>query len=171
MNRFSRIYMPAIICGRGSTIFVTTLGKKRVAVLGYSDAVKEMAEDLFKDTDAEVRYITTIDHEPLVRDIYDNLGSVTDFEPDMILAVGGGSVMDVAKGLLRDAGQEAFVIQYTDSALRGTGSGSDQSAACLRADCNRSGRAVPCGRVDHCQKCESRMRYYAASFHASDRAV
>lgn len=99
MNSFSRICMPEIICGRGSISFVTTLGKKKVAVLGYSDCVKEQAEHIFENTDTEVRYIATINHEPLVKDIYDNLAQVTEFAPDLILAIGGGSVMDVAKGL------------------------------------------------------------------------
>ena len=99
MNSFSRICMPEIICGRGSISFVTTLEKKKVAVLGYSDCVKEQAEHIFENTDTEVRYIATINHEPLVKDIYDNLAQVTEFAPDLILAIGGGSVMDVAKGL------------------------------------------------------------------------
>lgn len=99
MNSFSRIYMPNIVCGRGSISFVTTLGKKRVAVLGYCDAVAQMAEDIFQGTGAQVRYIATISHEPLIRDLYDNLPAVNDFQPDLILAIGGGSTMDVAKGL------------------------------------------------------------------------
>lgn len=99
MNNFSKICMPTIICGRGSLSFVTTLEKKKVAVLGYSDHVRELAEHIFKDSKTEVLYVATINHEPLVSDIYDNLGQVADFQPDMILAVGGGSVMDVAKGL------------------------------------------------------------------------
>ena len=99
MNSFSRIYMPNIICGRGSISFVKTLGRKRVAVLGYTDDVRRQAEAWFADTDAQVRYIATISHEPLIRDLYDNLPAVQEFQPDLILAVGGGSTMDVAKGL------------------------------------------------------------------------
>ena len=36
MSKFSRIYMPNIVCGRGSLSFAASLGKKRVAVLGLS---------------------------------------------------------------------------------------------------------------------------------------
>ena len=99
MSKFSRIYMPNIVCGRGSLSFAASLGKKRVAVLGYADTVAELAKDVFKDTDAEVRYIATVSHEPLIRDIFDNLPAVMEFKPDLILAIGGGSVMDVSKGL------------------------------------------------------------------------
>ncbi len=96
MSKFSRIYMPNIVCGRGSLSFAASLGKKRVAVLGYADTVAELAKDVFKDTDAEVRYIATVSHEPLIRDIFDNLPAVMEFKPDLILAIGGGSVMDVS---------------------------------------------------------------------------
>lgn len=99
MNNFSRAYMPNLVTGRGSISFATTLGKKRVAVLGFMDSVKERAEKLFEGTGAEVRYIATISHEPLIRDLYDNLPAMNEFQPDLILAIGGGSVMDVAKGL------------------------------------------------------------------------
>ena len=43
MNSFSRIYMPNIICGRGSISFVKTLGRKRIAVLGYADTVRQQS--------------------------------------------------------------------------------------------------------------------------------
>lgn len=99
MNSFSRIYMPNIICGRGSISFVKTLGRKRIAVLGYADTVRQMVGAWFADTDAEIRYIATISQEPRIRDLYDNLPAVQEFQPDLILAIGGGSTMDVAKGL------------------------------------------------------------------------
>ena len=99
MNNFSRAYMPNIICGKGSISFVNTLGKKRAAVLGYNDSVKALAEKIFEGTDTEIRYIATIEHEPLIKDLFDNLPTMNEFQPDLILAIGGGSVMDVAKGL------------------------------------------------------------------------
>ena len=99
MSNFSRIHMPNIVCGRGSISFVKTLGKKRIAVLGYADSVRQKVGSYFADTDAEICYVATISHEPLIRDIYDNLPTVQEFQPDLILAIGGGSTMDVAKGL------------------------------------------------------------------------
>ena len=68
---FSRTHMPEIVCGRGSISFVTTLNKKRVAVLGYADRVKQLAEELFSGTDAQVCYLGTIDREPLINDLFD----------------------------------------------------------------------------------------------------
>ena len=40
MNPFSRIFMPQIVCGRGSLAFVKTLGKKKAAEI-LADAQKK----------------------------------------------------------------------------------------------------------------------------------
>lgn len=96
---FKEIHMPNIICGRGSISFVTGLNKKRVAVLGYADSIQQVAEDLFAGTDTEVFYIGTFNREPLIDDLFDSVEAIRAFEPDLILAIGGGSVMDMAKGL------------------------------------------------------------------------
>lgn len=55
--------------------------------------------EIFAGTDTEIRYIASIQREPLIGDIFDNLPALQEFQPDLILAIGGGSVMDVAKGL------------------------------------------------------------------------
>ena len=35
MSKFSRIYMPNIVCGRGSLSFAASLGKKRAPYTGH----------------------------------------------------------------------------------------------------------------------------------------
>lgn len=92
-------HMPALICGKGAVKFAATLGRKRAAVIGYTDSVEEKAREIFAGTDTEIRYIASIQREPLIGDIFDNLPALQEFQPDLILAIGGGSVMDVAKGL------------------------------------------------------------------------
>lgn len=96
---FSHIHMPELVCGRGSIQFVKTLNKHRAAVLGYADSVKQLLEDLFSGTDTEVLYVDTFDREPMIGDLFAHLETVRAFEPDLFLAIGGGSVMDMAKGL------------------------------------------------------------------------
>ena len=99
MQNIQMTYMPSLICGRGAVRFAATLGKKRAAVIGYADSVAEKAREIFAGTDTEIRYIASIQREPLIADIFDNLPAMHEFQPDLILAIGGGSVMDVAKGL------------------------------------------------------------------------
>ena len=99
MNNFNRIYMPDTVCGRGSLSFITTLGKKKVAVVGFMDSVEELVKDLFKETDTEVLYVGTISREPYISDLMELVPKVQTFAPDMIVGIGGGSVMDICKGL------------------------------------------------------------------------
>ncbi|QDW75394.1 iron-containing alcohol dehydrogenase [Lachnospiraceae bacterium KGMB03038] len=99
MEGFKQLYMPKIICGRGSCSFLPTLGRKRIGVLGYDESVLSRIREVFQGQEAQIRYLATIDHEPEIRDIFDNLEKVCQFQPDLILAVGGGSVLDVAKGI------------------------------------------------------------------------
>ena len=99
MEPIKMTHMPALICGRGAVKFAATLGRKRAAVIGYTDSVEEKAREIFAGTDTEIRYIASIQREPLIGDIFDNLPALQEFQPDLILAIGGGSVMDVAKRL------------------------------------------------------------------------
>ncbi|MEF2806594.1 MAG: iron-containing alcohol dehydrogenase [Massilistercora timonensis] len=99
MGSINQLCMPKIICGRGSCSFLSTLGRKRVGVLGYDETVFPRIREVFQGQDTEICYLATIDHEPEIGDIFDNLEKISEFQPDLILAVGGGSVLDVAKGL------------------------------------------------------------------------
>lgn len=43
MEPIKMTHMPALICGRGAVKFAATLGRKRAAVIGYTDSVEEKA--------------------------------------------------------------------------------------------------------------------------------
>lgn len=100
---FSMLFMPQFITGRGSISFFATLGKKKIGVIrggrSYNDKLKEEVERLAKESGAQLRYLTQIRNEPYIEDIFQNMEEIRDFEPDMILAIGGGSVLDTAKAI------------------------------------------------------------------------
>ena len=100
MEPIKMTHMPALICGRGAVKFAATLGRKRAAVIGYTDSVEEKAREIFAGTDTEIRYIASIQREPRIGDIFDNLPALQEFQPDLILAIGGGSVMEIPTCLL-----------------------------------------------------------------------
>lgn len=104
MNKsYSILNAPRFVTGRGSISFFASLGKKRIGIIrggrSYNDALKETIEKLAAETGAEVRYLAQIRNEPFIEDIFHCMDEVRAFEPDLILAIGGGSVLDTAKAI------------------------------------------------------------------------
>lgn len=102
-QQYQALHMPKLVTGRGSLAFFATLGKKRIGVIrggrSYSPAVQETVETLAAQTGAEVRCLAQIRNEPLIEDIFKSTEAVREFQPDLILAIGGGSVLDTAKAI------------------------------------------------------------------------
>ena len=100
---FQQLHMPRLVTGRGSLSFFATLGKKRIGVIrggrSYSPEVRHTVESLATQTGAQVRYLAQIRNEPLIEDIFKATDAVREFQPDLILAIGGGSVLDTAKAI------------------------------------------------------------------------
>ena len=104
MNQnYNRLYMPQFITGCGSIEFFATLGKKRIGIVrggrSFNDELKAKIEKLAEESGAEICYLAQIRNEPFIEDIFRYMDKVREFEPDMILAIGGGSVLDTAKAL------------------------------------------------------------------------
>ena len=95
-QHFQQLHMPRLVTGRGSLSFFATLGKKRIGVIrggrSYSPEVRHTVESLAAQTGAQVRYLAQIRNEPLIEDIFTATEAVREFQPDLILAIGGGSV-------------------------------------------------------------------------------
>ena len=100
---YSQLHTPKFISGRGSISFFATLGKKRIGVIrggrSLNDALKAKIEQLAAESGAEIRYLAQIRNEPFIEDIFRCMDEVREFEPDMILAIGGGSVLDTTKAI------------------------------------------------------------------------
>lgn len=102
-QRFSRLYTPHFVTGRGSISFISTLGKKRIGIVrggrSYSPELEKEIERIAEDTGAQICCLAKIRNEPYIQDIFECMETVKKFQPDMILAVGGGSVLDTAKAI------------------------------------------------------------------------
>lgn len=102
-QQFSILAAPQFVTGRGSIAFFATLGCKRIGVIrggrSLNDTLKNTIEQLAAQSGAEIEYLAQIRNEPYIEDIFQCMDKVRSFAPDMILAIGGGSVLDTAKAI------------------------------------------------------------------------
>lgn len=94
---------PKLITGRGSIDFFASLGKKRIGVIYdgriLSEELKSRLEALAQDNGERIRFLADIHNEPYIDDIFRYMKEINEFEPDLLLALGGGSVIDTAKAI------------------------------------------------------------------------
>jgi alcohol dehydrogenase class IV len=99
----SILHTPSFITGRGSISFISSLGKRRIGIIrggrSFNDALREKLEQMAADCGAKLCYLASIRQEPYIEDIFQCMDTVRAFEPDVIIAVGGGSVLDTAKAI------------------------------------------------------------------------
>jgi alcohol dehydrogenase class IV len=98
-SHISVIHSPKIVTGRGSLSYFSTLGKKRIGVISYTDELSEQVRSLAEEAGAEICYLAKVTREPLIGDVVEVVRKTAEFQPDLILAIGGGSVLDTAKAV------------------------------------------------------------------------
>lgn len=102
MNRFT---IPReVFYGDGALDRLKTLeGKKAALVIGGGSVKKngnlEKIEELLLEAGVETKVIEGFNIEPTVQMVQDGAKVLNDFEPDWVIGIGGGSVMDAAKAM------------------------------------------------------------------------
>jgi len=102
-DKYFQFFQSRLISGRGSIAFLKSLGRKRAAIIYDGRVLDEQSKQklsaLLAEGGCEAGFLADIRNEPFVSDILDVKNEVNAFEPDLLLAIGGGSVMDSAKAL------------------------------------------------------------------------
>ncbi|MFD3158198.1 iron-containing alcohol dehydrogenase [Haloimpatiens sp. FM7330] len=101
----SRFTLPRdIYFGNGSLETLKTLkGKKAVVVVGGGSMKRfgflQKVEDYLKEAGMEVKLIEGVEPDPSVETVMSGAKVMREFEPDWIVAIGGGSPIDAAKAM------------------------------------------------------------------------
>ena len=102
MNRFT---LPRdIYFGENSLEVLKTIkGKKAVIVTGGSSMKKfgflDKVEAYLKEAGIEVKHITGVEPDPSVETVMNGAKVMREFQPDLIISIGGGSPIDAAKAM------------------------------------------------------------------------
>jgi alcohol dehydrogenase class IV len=113
------IYNPKVLsfgCGAVSNMVSDYIesGKKRIFVL-TAEPIKELIKTQLADLQSagiSITINTQIQAEPSVSDFNDIITEVRDFNPDSVLGIGGGSVLDTAKIIALCVEDKTPIEQY-----------------------------------------------------------
>lgn len=102
MMRPMKLAGSQLMFGEGCLEFIKTLPyKKVVIVIGGSSMEKSgmlsKVEGYFHDAGAETEVFRGVEPDPSIETVFKGAKAMLDFEPDLIVALGGGSAMDAAK--------------------------------------------------------------------------
>ena len=77
--------------------------KKAIIVTGGSSMKKggflQKLEDVLKETGLEVQLFEGVEPDPSIETVYRGAAAMREFEPDVIISIGGGSPIDAAKAM------------------------------------------------------------------------
>lgn len=97
---------PKVYFEKNSLLYLTQMeGVERVMLVcdpgmvqfGYADTVREVLAR--RTNDVKVEVFSEVEPNPSTDTVYKGLEMINDFKPDTIIALGGGSAMDAAKGM------------------------------------------------------------------------
>lgn len=105
MNSETRhFYNAPLVYGWGSIEYLSQLTGQRAAIITDDAAMQELGfleqiKSQLEKANIESRVVARIANEPTTKDIDAAKSTLNDFNPDWIVALGGGSVLDSAKAL------------------------------------------------------------------------
>ncbi|MBW8012048.1 MAG: iron-containing alcohol dehydrogenase [Chloroflexi bacterium] len=105
-----------IVYGWGSLKHLKTLSTKKAVILTGKSAMQKLgflgkAVAHLEKTGAKVEVIKGVKPEPPIEDVETYLAALNGFQPDLIVALGGGSVIDTAKALWAVYENPEFTVQ------------------------------------------------------------
>lgn len=104
MMRPMKLAGSELIFGEGSLEYIKTIKTKKVSiVIGGSSMEKsgtlKRVERYFKDAGATTRVIRGVESDPSFKTVIGGATDMLEFQPDLIVGLGGGSAMDAAKAM------------------------------------------------------------------------
>ena len=102
MMRPMKLAGSELMFGEGSLAYIKTIKAKKVSIVigGHSMEKSGMlakVEGYFKETGAETMVIRGVEPDPSFETVLRGRNEMLEFEPDLIVGLGGGSAMDAAK--------------------------------------------------------------------------
>ncbi|MCD7736385.1 MAG: iron-containing alcohol dehydrogenase [Lachnospiraceae bacterium] len=102
MMRPMKLAGSELMFGEGCLAYIKTMKYKKVSIVigGFSmvkSGMLDKVKDYFAETGAETMVISGVEPDPHFSTVMRGADEMKAFEPDLIVALGGGSVMDAAK--------------------------------------------------------------------------
>jgi len=149
------IRVPVILHGNNSLENLKAFKEKRILIITDKFGMKLAGERLLNTfSDRQVVFFDEVEPNPSDKLMYKAGDLAKDFKPDMIIGIGGGSVLDTAKGVFFLYGQPDKKLNqvdyYTPYNLKSksslvlvpttSGTGAESSAGCVYTDSSTGGK-------------------------------
>ena len=106
----------AIVIGENSLEYLKELGAKKVLIVSGGSSMEKAgvlakAEGYLKESGAEVAHFKGIAQDPTKEQVYEGVEAMKAFQPDTVVAIGGGSTMDASKAIVLFCENPDFTLE------------------------------------------------------------
>src|SRR5580765_826744 len=149
MNEFRNIsiYFPSkLVFGKGSlsqlTEEVSRFHAKKILIITIDPLLSRLTSVVkeLQSIPAEIKIDTSIINEPYFTDFTKLMEKISAFDPDLVIGVGGGSVLDVAKLVAAQLDNDQKLEEYVGNGLL---SGRKKKLICLPATAGTGSEVSP----------------------------